>query len=915
MSSLGFNREVKLASGSWAIAAGVGLCVWCAGPAQVLAASSSQAASPPVSVSVDLDGDGRTETLSLDEAGTLAIAAGTGAGSRLALLLGERVPRLSDGRLTIEKLRGGETLVVATGLRGKGQRVALWARWRAGKLEPVYSGPIGPVGSDGEYSVVVEVSDGELFRYQTAPSVERCDGERRLFLERFFPDGDGKWQPAPDRLLAKPEKVAPLSTSPTGPSEFVNQPIGMYRIWAVSRQAGIERADLLSPPREVDDGQPQTVWRGPHDATGTFFTWRAESAGRSLRAVRIVPAPSAQGIMPAQLVLTLSSKQSFRIPTAGVAKPVWIVLPQPVPTDCVSLTIEQPGTKAGQHSALGDVNLYSDLDGGDAVALLIGQLGSTDTRSAEAAERTLRGRLESMRPEQIESLLQSLAAAEKTAKGSARRRIQGLLGTLAERSSVMGGKNQAALIDVLMATLQSAEVEERPALFSALTAASRSREPLELAVGKLELLLLDGKRSSLLRAEAAGWLCEHSAWPYPLQLGQKLTRETGLRTAFAAAMGRALHCVGPQDPRVATALSEYRRTDVDPAWLVLLGEGLLAAQSGCPNDDSRQQLAEKLGGFWSQLASQASAETRFALRYRLLAVLSKLDLPTVDPLVMTVLQNETEPDLRKLAARALGRSRTLDLDGVKRAVSDPDPGVRTALLVGLFGRSSVSGQSEALSGLLSPLLARDSWPMVRRAAAEVLGSLCQPGGTAQASLEQAVADAEESVAAASLAGLARCVGAQGISRYQSLLLDEKTMPSVRGQACVLVARFGLGTNSAASAHRAIGDGLSDLLDDPHGADRSLVAALLCIRALGEHGDDVDIALLMGRLDRDAPLALRRGAADSLLRICQRQKTPLGKNDRQSLGELLKRAGDPSDALLHGLQNKLQRACGPLSSVR
>ncbi|HNF97230.1 MAG TPA: hypothetical protein PK493_08035, partial [Pseudomonadota bacterium] len=95
----------------------------------MLAASSSQAASPPVSVSVDLDGDGRMETLSLDEAGTLAIAAGTGAGSRLALLLGDRVPRHSDGKLAIEKLRGGETLVVATGLRGKGQRVALWVRW------------------------------------------------------------------------------------------------------------------------------------------------------------------------------------------------------------------------------------------------------------------------------------------------------------------------------------------------------------------------------------------------------------------------------------------------------------------------------------------------------------------------------------------------------------------------------------------------------------------------------------------------------------------------------------------------------------------------------------------------------------------------------------------------------------------
>ena len=160
------------------------MCVVC-GACQVLAASSIQAASPPVSVSVDLDGDGRTETLSLDEAGTLAIAAGTGAGSRLALLLGDRVPRLSDGKLAIEKLRGGESLVVATGLQGKGQRVALWARWRAGKLETVYSG----ADRAGQERRSTQSSSrslmASLFRYQTAPSVERCDGERRLFWNGF----------------------------------------------------------------------------------------------------------------------------------------------------------------------------------------------------------------------------------------------------------------------------------------------------------------------------------------------------------------------------------------------------------------------------------------------------------------------------------------------------------------------------------------------------------------------------------------------------------------------------------------------------------------------------------------------------------------------------------------------------------
>lgn len=926
MSSLGFNREVKLASRFFALAVGVGLlgpdvlrtAVHAAASADpvVTSGGTGQAAVRAPSISVDLDGDGRVETLSLDDAGTLSVTAGSGAGSRLVLALGDRHPRVSEGKLALEKLRGGEPLVVATALRAKGQRVALWTRLRGGKLETVYSGPLGPVGSDGEYSVGIEVQDGELIRYQTAPAVERCDGEKRLFVERFVPEGAGKWVASTERILTKLASAEPLTASMTGPSELPNQPLGLYRIQATSRQAGIERADLLTAPRELDDGQVGTVWRGPHDARGTFFTWRAESAGRSLRAVRVIPGTATQGIMPATLVLTVSTQQSYRISTAGANKPVWIVLPRAAATDCVSLTIENPATKEGQSSALAEVSLFSDLDGRDALAALVGQLSTADMRGAEAAERTLRSQAATLRPDQVEPLLRALAAAVPSAKGSARRRIQGLLQRLADRSQAMPTESQILLVETLLSALALAEIEERPTVFSALTSAIRGEKAQSAAVGKLESLTVDAKRSKLLRAESAGWLVEHGPWPYPLVLGSKLSRELTLRTTFAKALGKTLHCVGPQDPRWSSIQDELRRPGSDPAWLVLLGEGLVDAQAGCPSEENRRDLAEKLGGLWTQLESLAGDEAGFALRYRLVGALAKLDLSTTAPLVLTILRQEKEPELRQLSARAIGRSQTVDLDGVRRAVADSDPGVRVALLTGFLGRKLLGPQREELSGVLLPLLSQDRWPMVRRAASEVLASTCQPGSAAQSALDKAVSDDDESVAAASLAGLSRCVGAQGLSRYQSLLLDEKSKPSVRGQACVLVARHGLSKpETAANAHRAIGDGLSELLDDPHAVDRSLVAALLCIRALGEHGDGTDIGLLLTRLDRDAPLALRRGAVDSLIRICQRQKSPLEKDDRKGLAELLQKASEPSDALLHGLRTKLQNACGPWSAAR
>ncbi len=907
MSSLGFNREVKLASRLSLLAAKLGLLVG-AGVllcGKVSDAMAADAGSGPglAQLSADLDGDGRTEALVLDDSGQLAISSGTGVGSRLPLPLGSRYPRISDGKLQVEKLRSGESVVVATGLRTKGQRVAVWARLRGGKLAPIYSGPVGPVGADGEYSVGMQILDGELLRHQAAPQVERCDGERRLFLERFVPEGEGKWQPLPDRLLPKVQQTLPASLS--APSELSPSPLRVYRLASASRQAGIDRADLLTAPRELDDGQAQTSWRLPHDAKGTFFTWRSEMPGRSLRALKLTPATAGQGISPTQLILTVSATESWRIVSQGQSMPVWWLLPRAVPTDCVSITIENPGTKEGQSSAIAEITLYSDLEGGDAVAGLFAQLVSSELRSAEAAERTLLTLVESLRPEQAEAVLRSMGPALLTANGSSRRRLQALLAKLAQRSLQLSTPIQLQVVDQVLAALPIAEIEERQTLLAALDAVTRSGAALQAVVQKLEPWVTDGKRALPLRAAVTGWLVEHAPWPYSLQLGQQLVREAGLRTAFATALGKSLRCAAPQDPRFVMALADLMRADADVKWQTLLAEGLTQALSSCPSDESVIALGEKLGPVWLAASGKASGEELFALRYRLLKALSRLALPRPVSLLGQVIRDEKEPELRQLAVVSLARCRSLELALARRALGDPDPGVRTALLAGLVGR-----RSDDVSALAAVPLAQDGWPMTRRAAAEALSGTCQSGSPSARALQAAVSDADESVAALSLSGLSRCIGPQGLALYQSVLADEKTPPSVRGQACVLLARYGLVGSGAAQAHQAISDGISDLIDDPHAADRSLVAALLCIRSLGEHGDGSDVGLLVSRLDRDAPLALRRAAVDATLRICQRQKNPFGKEARKSLAELLKQAAEPSDGLLHRLLPKLQSACGP-----
>ena len=215
MCSLGFNREVRLRSrlrlGLFGGALGC-LGIVLAGP-QARAASSAQAGTFPVSLALDVDGDGRTDQVTLSEVGQLALRTSgpQGDSQSLTMELGDRAAKLSHAALSEQVLRSGQRVIVATGQKAIGRQFSLWAEWRANRLTAIYNGPIGPVGSDGEYSLGIDVSDGVLRKYQTAPAVERCDGEKRLFVEQY--SSDGRWQPDVDSLLPKLNDVTTIPVS------------------------------------------------------------------------------------------------------------------------------------------------------------------------------------------------------------------------------------------------------------------------------------------------------------------------------------------------------------------------------------------------------------------------------------------------------------------------------------------------------------------------------------------------------------------------------------------------------------------------------------------------------------------------------------------------------------------------------
>jgi hypothetical protein len=894
--------------------AGAGLALAVVGWLPGLARSAPPSAAFPVSLALDVDGDGRTDQVTLDDAGQLVVrpSSQSGAAQTLNMEVGDRSAKLSRAMLSEQVLRSGQRVIAATAHKANGRRLALWAEWRANRLTTIYSGPIGPVGSDGEYSLGIEVSDGVLLRYQTSPTVERCDGEKRLFVESY--GADGRWRPSLDAAMPKLDDAKTIAAGVEPPKSLstVDRPLGMYQLVATSRQEGISRADLLTAPRELDDGRAQTAWRGSHDARGTFFTWRAELSGQALVALRIDPAPSSQGLLPSQVVVTVSPKESYRVSLSGsvsAGRPLWVVLPHAVTTSCVSLTIEQSGTRDGQFSALGDVSVYSDLDGGDAQAVLVGLLGSGDMRKAELGERTLLARIEAGDARRNDRLIPAIQAELSTSRSSARRRLHELLEALTRKQATLSDAGRDLLRDALLSAIRQAEAEERAALFVALGLLKTSSRVQ--VVPAVEALALNGKLSLPLRGEALLWLGEHGEPVSLLPLGKQLASEPTLRQSVQRALARKLHCMSSVDPRWRLVVDSLGSDAQSASWQALLGDGLAESALGCSDDVPKRLVADQLAEVWRGSARYPD-EARFALRYRVLRALDRLNLVQPPSMLADALQVSEPAELRQQAARVLSRVQPLPSELADRVLRDEDPGVRTSLLTGLVGR-----RQDAQLSQLSQLVARDRWPMVRRAATEVLASQCvlgagPPHGVVDA-LESSLRDGDEVVAQLGLHGLSRCLGATGLTRYLAILRDGKALAAVRGGSCQLVAKFGLSDAAMADkAHQALADGLADLIDDPMAGDRSVVAAVQCLRAIGEHGDGRDLVTLLGRLDREEPIGLRRGAADAVLRVCQRQRSPLSRDDQKGLSELLRMASEPQDGLLYGMRTKLQAACGPWS---
>lgn len=868
------------------------------------------------SARLDLDGDGKDEEVIVKGGGQVTVLRGGAPVGQAEL--GPIVSATIEGAGGRAGERaGGPAYLIVRG-RGRAGQALLVAHLAPGDprggLRVAHAGPVGALGRDGERTLTVSIAGDppEVRRHQAAPGVLRCDGEGRLFPERYDPAAGWRPDPPPPPSPAKAARLRPQGTAPAG---LGPRPLPIYRFVAASAQAGAGgRADLLLPPGELADGSTETAWRVGAGAEGAWVTARA-SGDHGVRALRIVPAQG-QGLRPPRTLAAIFADGSAFLFDLQKG-PQWIVLPKLVRSPCVSLSIVATSAGPGEVTGLAEVGVYSEMEGRGARDLVA--LARGDGVLAEEATAALRA-LAGADPQAV---LGALAEAlTGTGPGPGERRLQQVLVAIVPelRAAAHAAQARELLVRCLIA-LSAAPPEARVSLWEAL---GRMAD-LDGAAG----LLADAGQPLALRAEAAAYLGRRqdpqgqaaSASLLLAALGRQDLQE-GLRRALLPALGEALRCRPAEDADVVAARASLERalTSTPPrkeaADLVhALARAGARAGGRCPGAGpgaagaSRAEAAAGwLLGAWQAL--DASAQDAFGVRYRILQGLALLAAPRGLQLVREVLaERKSDPVLRRAATRAaaalVGPGSGSEGEGaralLRQALLDPDPGVRVEAVLGL---SSSGPGAQAGLAALEGAMARDRWPQVRRAATAARAAACpaEAGPKAEAAevagvaevraLRKALRDPDGEVRRLALSGVARCEGAGAFKLLAQVARDREEDPGLRGQSCALLARV-----SGAAASGVVSQVVLDTLEEPAADERHLGLLQTCLRVLGAVGDAGAVPALLRAMAEPQSAPLRLQGVQALGQLCGRQEGRALFRDRALAGQVaaaLQAAGRDAD---------------------
>lgn len=802
---------------------GVALAVPGSGPAY------AQNGSPAVAEKrVDVDGDGALDLVRIDNPAAVSVLFTRPAGQQIAPIwkpFAAAVGTPVAGRIAVGtgKAFSGRTVIVAevefagTGRRGPlrgraartGQAMVLAFTAGSSKADKLWEGSIGAQGRDGEYRIRVEAAPFGLVRYQERSDVRRCDRQPAYLFPQGFDYKRRKFRniASPVRIPASAPTIVATPAAPgqgAQPGGRASGPIAAtpavaFRSKSVSAQAYAEHAGMLTPPRELDDGDPQTIW-SEHtggNGRGLFITLTSPMDAPEIVALRFIPGDASSRTAFAQknrlrrLGLIVGGKHAFwiSIPSDPARSrtplaPLFATLPEGISGRCVTVVLDDVYSGRGARSKRSGETSISDL------AVI------TDLDLSQGGPESL--------------LIQRVVAGGAGADASAR---------MLQRR---GGNAVAAIVDALDGTGEVGGVDGELAPDAALRlrrVLARLGDPaaagqLAIGLGAANISVADARvfRSALTRmgraavAALATVLQDAQAEPAGRQASARVLAEiadTGARDALIAACGQ-----GGRNLRKEIAVGLGRRVTTDLDALMTAAEaaaartaraceadlwravGLMAARApSATQGPAARRLATRL-----QSGRLLGAPEDYELSYRLFDAVGRLPTDTAVTAVTDAIATLVGQDgaqsrgLRRVAAGALaGNSHVGARSALITLAGDRDPGTRAVAVAALGPRPDADARSDRV---VIERLGRDRWPGIRKAAASALGHRCEKATSAQTALNQAVdGDRNIDVQRESLSALVEC-RAPGIgTRLIAVAGDGKRREKLRSKALSLVPQL------------------------------------------------------------------------------------------------------------------------------
>jgi len=706
-------------------------------------------AAPIANTSADVDGDGTADTIELDDTGTLRVK-----GSKKATKPASLGP-VRQATIGVSQWKGAPLIVVDVGPE------AIILELRGDTWRELLRAPLGGQGLDAEYSVAIDPTPQAIYRYQTRPGAKRCDGKPAyLFAEKF---NGTKFEPLtklPVDLKEGTPVIAARLDINTAPESL------LFKARFASHQPGASDASALGIPTEIDDGKIPTLWRediAQSAGEGHFFTYIPRYAGAKATQLRIVPGMQ-KGMNRPQRLALVSAKGAWHIDLPDAAKdPLGSAyladLPTPV-EGCVTVILESTYGSATGTTAIAELVIFAEGERGGGGDALLARVVAEGKDGSTAAGQAL---------------------ARRGAAGAAA--IDAELG----RTTDASGRHR-----LLRVAIDLKDPAAGPVLAKAIAQGQLTGADLLAAIKALAGLGVG--------AELA-----------------ELAQKSGIPIEARVAAARALQPTNDKDRDLLVGLAGHGAREVRHAVIDRLSDLPVATLVTIAQ---AQTDSRRAGDIWRSVTRRAHAKpderaaastamvtalpaaTDYEVRYRLVdGVAATGDAPALKLLASTLNAyplDESTAAYRQVAARAISlnpRNEASDL--LVSFTRDRDPGVRLSALAALTqatgtpeGPWNKDAGADGIDRVIITLLSTDTWPEVRRNAAQALGARCSRPGPVAALTDAVSKDADVNVRLDALVGLVECK-APGIAALLATLWDDgKAHLDVRRRAVDLTANLG-----------------------------------------------------------------------------------------------------------------------------